>query len=159
MPGKNFLESLITEMGPKAHDAINQAIDNNDRMKFEEGGTVAIPRGHSRTASILDIIKGIEEADISDPYTRLFLDEAIQVTGQPGSVEDFSDWYPRGVGNRGGLDTFREILDVAKLVNLVGESMGDYETGPSLARRLGIKKAKSYIGRRGEDVYKFEDGS
>tara|TARA_R100001082_G_scaffold79078_1_gene46509 strand:+ start:1331 stop:1741 length:411 start_codon:yes stop_codon:yes gene_type:complete len=136
MAAENFLQALRQAMSPKAHDAIDNAISSNNRMKFQGGGMVN-PRG----ASILDIIKGIEGADIAgmDPYSRLFLDEAIQVTGQPGSVEDFSGWYPRGVGNRGGLDTPREIFDIARLVSLVGETMGDYETGPSLSKHLGIK--------------------
>ena len=172
MEAENFLQALTQAMSPKAHDAIDNAISSNNRMKFEGGGKVEedadfygyddteewyanktysypwspqffIDRGDE---TILDIIKGIEEADIAgmDKYTRAFLDQAIQHTGQFTGykgrldVPDFSSWNPKNDwGPHGGLDTYRENVDVARLVDLVGRTMGDFETGPALAKHLG----------------------
>ena len=159
MVAENFLQALRQAMSPKAHDAIDNAMSSNNRMKFQGGGEVNpttaddyftspeffIDRGDN---TILDIIKGIEGADIAgmDPYSRLFLDEAIQQTGQErrNYYDDFSDWYTYDNLSNEGIDTRRERYDIAKLVNLVSETMGDYDTGRSLAKRLGFKTSKSY---------------
>jgi hypothetical protein len=40
MAAENFLQALRQAMSPKAHDAIDNAISSNNRMKFQGGGIV-----------------------------------------------------------------------------------------------------------------------
>ena len=41
MVAENFLQALQQAMSPKAHDAIDNAMSSNNRMKFQEGGSVS----------------------------------------------------------------------------------------------------------------------
>tara|TARA_Y100001973_G_C5196372_1_gene334538 strand:+ start:173 stop:802 length:630 start_codon:yes stop_codon:yes gene_type:complete len=127
MPGKNFLESLMTDMGPKAHDAINQAIDNNDRMKFQEGGMVG---------NIVSLLQSLFKKDSEDsvgPGPGLPLDtqsDELKVARALQEIERIDTSVPGtryGMLERGPENIFGD--DIEMLAKILYDIEGGQEPG------------------------------
>ena len=124
MPGKNFLESLMTEMGPKAHDAINQAIDNNDRMKFQEGGMVG---------NIASLLQSLFKKDSEDSVERgtgpgLPLGTQSDELKVARALQEIEEQDPRGFRLGSGPE-YVNPTDIGMLAKILYDIEGGQEPG------------------------------
>ena len=141
MEAENFLQALKQAMSPKAHDAIDNAISSNNRMKFQGGGKVdwrAAREGKEIFEEEVELTPWSLE-DILSRSTEFQDEESI------ANIEDIIKLVSQGYGEK-------ELMDIGVLSSQPGEE-GTFTVAEApiqtLVRMAQQGRADDYVGRGG----------